>query len=71
MEKISRLLESPVISAIRLESLAEEDCHQKETKAIVQRIARIVMTTMSSTKVNPNKDFLFFCKDFISVKKKK
>ena len=39
------------ISAILVESLAEDDCELKERKAIVPSIASIVMTTISSTKV--------------------
>ena len=42
-----------VVSAIRVESLAEDDWEEKERNAIVARIARITMTTISSTKVNP------------------
>jgi hypothetical protein len=46
------------ISVSLVESRAEEDCEEKDKKAIVERIARMTITTISSTKVNA----LFFCK---------
>jgi purine-nucleoside phosphorylase len=48
------------ISDSLVESLAEADCDEKDRNAIVARIARITMTTMSSTNVNAL--FEFFIK---------
>jgi streptogramin lyase len=35
------------------ESLEEEACEEKDKKAIVDKIARITITTINSTKVKP------------------
>jgi hypothetical protein len=48
-----------LISAKRVESLAEADWEEKDRKAMVARIARITMTTMSSTRVNQDLIELF------------
>jgi hypothetical protein len=40
-----------LISDNLVESLALADCEEKERKAIVARIARMTMTTISSTRV--------------------
>jgi hypothetical protein len=45
------------ISVNLVESRAEEDCEEKDKKAMVARIARITITTISSTSVNA----LLFC----------
>jgi hypothetical protein len=39
------------ISASLVESLADADCEEKDRNAIVARIARITITTISSTRV--------------------
>jgi hypothetical protein len=50
---ISKDLETCATSPIRAESLALEEYPQMERKPMVPSIARIVMTTISSTKVKP------------------
>ena len=40
-----------LISASRVESLADADCEEKDRNAIVASIAKITITTMSSTRV--------------------
>jgi hypothetical protein len=40
-----------VVSESLTESLADQDCDENERNAIVARIARITITTMSSTRV--------------------
>jgi hypothetical protein len=60
------------------ESRAEDDCDEKLKKAIVARIARITITTMSSTRVKPKVVFgfwflvfgraKFICRVFIILK---
>jgi hypothetical protein len=52
-------------SAILLESLADDDWEEKERNAIVARIARITITTISSTRVNP--ECFLFSSVFIRV----
>jgi hypothetical protein len=47
-----------LISDNLVESLAEADCEEKDRNAIVARIARITMTTMSSTKVKADDFFV-------------
>jgi hypothetical protein len=47
------------ISAKRVESLAEADWEENDRNAIVARIARMTITTMSSTRVKAT-CFLFF-----------
>jgi hypothetical protein len=48
---------------ILAESLAEPENHPRFKKAIVPRMTRIVMTTMSSTRVKPVK----FLADFLEI----
>gem|GEM_PF-6046682 len=59
MKYSSRDLVTLLISAIRVEFLAADDCELNDRNAIVARIARITITTISSTRVN-QKRVLFF-----------
>jgi hypothetical protein len=46
------------ISDNLVESLAEADCEEKDRNAMVARIARMTITTMSSTNVKPEDFFV-------------
>ena len=56
-----------MVSEILEPSRALDENHPKERNAIVQRIARIEITTISSTRVNHLKDLIFLFKVFVKL----